>query len=327
MRRIGLAVVLVLGLALAPFAAEAPQVTIGVLCGGFGCPFAGPKEYSRPLIDALAHVGLIQGRRLAWDMASITSSEDRIANEAPKLVSRHPTLILVWGTVAAAQAAKDATRTIPIVLMAVPDAVDNGLVDSLARPGRNITGMSVPTIDLIIKQLQVLREINTRLKTIVVVQGDLGRGERQTVDRLRGAAASLRLDSGFSVTDLSNVEQALAAAPAGGSAVVAIGNMSLTAHHRLRELAIERKLPLVMPWCLCEGRGSRTLLISYGPRFSAVAERTATLIDRIVKGARPEDLPVEEPVSYELFIDGVMAKALGLTIPPGVRARADEIIE
>jgi putative ABC transport system substrate-binding protein len=327
MRRIGLAVVLVLSLFPAPLSAEAQQVKIGVLCAGLACPFSGPQEYFRPIIEALARVGLVQGRTLAWDLGSITSSEDHIAIEAPKLVSRHPTLIFVWGNVAAAQAAKDATRTIPIVLMAVPDAVENGLVDSLAHPGGNITGMSVPTIDLIIKQLQVLKEINTRLKTIVVVQGDLGRGERQTVDRLRGAAASLRLDGGFSVTDLSNVEQALASAPAGSSAVVAIGNMSLTAHHRLKELAIARKIPLVMPWRASEGAGSRTLLISYGPRFSAVAERTAAIIDRIVKGARPEDLPIEEPVSYELFIDGVMAKALGLTIPSGVRLRADEIIE
>jgi len=325
MRRIGLAVVLALSLCLEPLAAQTQQVKIGVLCAGM-CAFGHPQG-SQPLIDALARVRLVQNRTLVWDIGGITSSEDQITIEAQKLVSRRPTLILVWGNVAAAQAAKDATRTIPIVLLAVPDVVEQGLVDSLGRPGSNITGTSVPTLDLIIKQLQVLKEINTRLKTIVVVQGDLNRGDRQTMDHLRGAAASLGLDSGFSVTDASNVQRALAAAPAGTSAVVAIGNISQTAHHQLRESAIERKLPLVMPWSWQLAGLSGTLLISYGPRFSALAERTATLIDRIVKGARPDDLPVEEPTSYELVIDGVVAKALGLTIPPSVRVRADEIIE
>jgi len=326
MRLIELAVVVAINLFVASLA-EAQQVKIGVLCAGFGCPPSGGNmEASWRLIDKLARVGLVQGRTLGWDFGSVTGSEDQIRIEAQKLVSRNPTLILVWGNVAAAQAAKEATRIIPVVLLAVPDVVEHGLVDSLGRPGGNITGVSVPTIDLIIKQLQVLREINTRLKTVVVVQGDLG-GEPKTVDRLRGAAASLRLDAGFSVTGLSNVEQALAATPAGGSVVVAIGNMSRTAHQRLKELALARKLPLVMPWLPWQGQGSGILLLAYGPRFSAVAERIAALIVRIVNGARPEDLPVEEPTSYELVIDGVMAKALGLTIPPSVRARADEIIE
>ena len=101
-------------------------------------------------------------------------SEDQVVGEAQKLVSRRPDLILVWtGSVAAARAAKDATHTIPIVLMAVPDVVEHGLVDSLARPGGNITGISIPVYDLTIKQLQVLKEINPRLQRIVVVQGDL----------------------------------------------------------------------------------------------------------------------------------------------------------
>jgi putative ABC transport system substrate-binding protein len=97
---------------------------------------------------------------------------------------------------------------------------------------------------------------------------------------------------------------------------------------RILQLARERKLPLIRPWRAWQGSaGSGTVLIAYGPRFSAVAERTAALIDRIVKGARPGDLPVEQPTSYELVIDGVMAKALGITIPQGVRARADEVLE
>jgi putative ABC transport system substrate-binding protein len=303
----------------------ARQVRIGVLCAGF-CPFGGPEYSYRPLIDALAGVGLVQGRTLVWDIGGVVSSEDQIALEAQKLVSRRPALILVWpGNVAAARAAKGATHTIPIVLMAVADVVEHGLVDSLGHPGGNITGTSVPLHDLIVKQLQVLKEINTRLKNIVVVQGDLDLGERQAMDRLRGAAASLQLDGGISVTDVSNVERALAAAPAGASAVLAIGNMPIVVHRRVRILAFERKLPFVVPWRAWQGQSST--LITYGPRFPAVAERTAALIDRIVKGARPGDLPVEEPTSYELVIDGVMAKALGLTIPPGVRARADEVLD
>ena len=140
MRLIGLAVVLVLSLILAPLAVEAQpagrQVKIGVLCAGT-CPFGGPVGQAiEPLTTALERVGLVRGRTLAWDTFGVVNSEDQIAVEAQKLVSRRPDLILVWpGSVRAARAAKDATRTIPIVLMAVPDVVEHGLVDSLGRPG------------------------------------------------------------------------------------------------------------------------------------------------------------------------------------------------
>jgi putative ABC transport system substrate-binding protein len=212
-----LPVVAAVGVLMGALAGEAQQtarqVKIGVLCAGF-CPFGGPERSYQPRNDALAGVGLVQGRTLVWDIGGVINSEDQVAIEAQKLVSRNPTLILVWpGNVAAARAAKDATRSIPILLMAVPDVVEHGLVDSLGRPGGNITGISVPMDDLLIKQMQVLKEISTRLKGIVVVQGDLDRSERQTMDRLRKAAASLQLDAGIRVTDLRNVEQALVPRP------------------------------------------------------------------------------------------------------------------
>jgi putative ABC transport system substrate-binding protein len=301
-------------------------VKIGVLCAGL-CPFGGPEGAIEPLTTALERVGLVRGRTLAWDTFGVVNSEDQIAVEAQKLVSRRPDLILVWpGSVRAARAAKDATRTIPIVLMAVPDAVEHGLVDSLGRPGGNISGTSIPLYALTLKQLEVLKEINQRLKVIIVVHGDLDRGERKMLDRLREAAASLRLDdAGISVADVRNGEQVLAAAPPGISGVLVFGNIHNNVHRRLRDLALERKLPVILPWREWAVGGST--LIAYGPRFPAVAERTAALIDRIVKGSRPGDLPVEEPTSYELIIDGVMAKALGLTIPPGVRSRADDVLD
>jgi putative ABC transport system substrate-binding protein len=317
-------------LLLVPLAGEAQQparpVKIGVLCAGL-CPFGGPEASARPIFEALERVGLVRGRTLVLDIGGVVTSDDQMNVEAQRLVSRRPDLILVWtGNVAAARAAKDATHTIPIVLMAVPDVVEHGLVNSLARPGGNISGTSIPTYDLTIKQLQVLKEINPRLKSIVVVQGDLTRGERQTVERLRGAAESLRLDAGVNATDLANVEQVLAAAPAGASAVLVIGNIPNPLQRRVGALALERKLALIGAWRAWQGGGSSTL-IAYGPRFPAVAERTAAFIDRILKGARPGDLPVEEPTSYELIIDGVIAKALGLTIPPSVRARADNVLD
>src|SRR5262249_30308235 len=163
-----------------------------------------------------------------------------------------------------------ATRTIPIVLMAVPDAVEHRLVDSLGHPGGNLTGITVPLFDLTMKQLQVLREIDPRLKGVIVVHGDLDRGPRQTVDHLRGAAASLRL--GISETEARNVEQALAAAPAGATGVLAIGSMPIAVDRRIRVLALERKLPFIMPWRAWEG-GSTSTLIGYGPHFPTVAER------------------------------------------------------
>ena len=328
MRLIGLAVVLVASLQLATLAVHAQpvgqQVKIGVLCAG-ACGFGGGAVGYRPLTDALDRVGLVEGRSLVWDLGGVVASENEINAAAAKLVSRRPDLILVWaGNVAAAQAAKAATKAIPIVLMAVPDVVERGLVASLSRPGGNITGTSVPMYDLMIKQIEVLKEINPRLRGLVAAHGALDRAERETIDRLRAAVGSLRLDAGITVTDLSNVDQALVAAPARASAVLVIGNIPYVTERRIRQLALERKLPLITPW---RPWGSGTALIAYGPRFAAVTERTATLIERIVKGARPSDLPVEQMTSYVLVIDGVMAKALGLTIPPGVRARADEVLE
>ena len=329
--RLTVAVMLVVVALMVPLAADAQltvrPVKIGVVCVG-GCPFGGPGAEYRPLIEALGRVGLVQGQSLAWDIGGVVVSEEMIKAEAMKLVSRRPDLILVWaGNVTAARVVKDATKTIPIVLMAMPDAVENGLVASLGRPGGNITGMSVPTYDLTIKQLEVLKEINPRLKSIIVFQGDLDRGERQTLDRLRGAAASLHLNTSITVTDVRSVEQALAAAPPGASTVLAIGNIPYVVLARVKRLALERQLPLIIPGQPWEGGRGRVTLIAYGPRYSVVAERTAVLIDRILKGARPADLPVEQATSYELTIDGVMAKALGLTIPPGVRARADEVLD
>jgi putative ABC transport system substrate-binding protein len=323
-------VLLAVGVLVVPCAGEAQQaarqVKIGVLCAGL-CPFGGSMGAIEPLTTALERVGLVRGRTLAWDTFGVVRSEDQIAVEAQKLVSRRPDLILVWpGSVRAARAAKDATGTIPIVLMAVPDAVEHALVESLGRPGGNISGTSIPLYALTLKQIEVLKEINQRLKGIIVVDGDLDRGERKMLDRLREAAASPRLDAGISVADVRNYEQVLAAAPPGTSSVVVFGNIHNNLNSRRRDLALERKLPLIMPWREWGGGGSGTL-IAYGPRFPAVAERTAALIDRIVKGARPRDLPVEAPTSYELIIDGVITKALGLTIPPKVRARADDVLD
>src|SRR5262245_15691461 len=315
----------------APLAADAQPtarpVKVGMLCAG-ACPFgAGVIGRPRSLANALERIDLVEGRSLVWDIGGVVASEDGIDVEASKLVSRRPDLILVWpGNVAAARAAKAATQAIPIVLMAVPDVLEHGLVTSLNRPGGNITGTSVPTYDLTVKQVEVLKEINPRLKGIVVVHDGIDRAERQFMDRLRGAATSLHL--GITMTDLKNVEQAVAKAPAGAATVLTIGNISQVTERRIRQLAFERKLPFIRPWRVWEGVGvPGTALIAYGPRFSAVADRTTALIDRILRGARPGDLPVEQLTSYELVIDGVMAKAFGLTIPPGVRARADQVLD
>jgi ABC-type uncharacterized transport system substrate-binding protein len=236
-------------------------------------PFGGPVGAIEPLTTALERVGLVRGRTLAWDTFGVVRSEDQIAVEAQKLVSRRPDLILVWpGSVRAARAAKDATGTIPIVLMAVPDAVEYALVESLGRPGGNISGTSIPLYALTLQQIEVLTEINQRLKGIIVVHGDLDRGERKMLDRLREAAASPRLDAGISVADVRNYEQVLAAAPPGTSSVLAFGNIHNNVNSRLRDLALARTLPLIMPWR--EWGGGSGTLIAYGPRFPAVAERT-----------------------------------------------------
>jgi putative ABC transport system substrate-binding protein len=161
------------------------------------------------------------------------------------------------------------------------------------------------------------------------VQGHLDPGERKTVDRLRRTATSLGLDTGgINIIDAANMEQALSTAQRSASAILGIGSWPAVVQSRIPRLALERKLPLIMPWrAWGSASGSTNTLIAYGPHFPTVAERTATLIDRIIKGTRPGDLPVEQPTSYELIIDAVMAKALGLTIPQSVLLRADQVIE
>jgi putative ABC transport system substrate-binding protein len=333
-RKARIALILVLGGlltfggSLAPPAVEAQHkltpVRIGVLCAGL-CLF--PFLPSQPFISALERFGLTPGHTLAWDIGGVVASADQIDAEAKKLVARRPDLLLVWsGSAAAARAARDATQSIPIVLMAVSNVVELGLVDNLRRPGGNISGTTVPLFDLTLKQLQMLKEINPKLRHLLVVQGDLDPGERQMVDRLRGMAAALGFPDGISFTSPEEIEKTLITTRRATAGILALGNMPHVIDRRVRALSLDQKMPLITPWRTWE-RGGSTTLIAYGPHFPSVAERTASIIDRVLKGARVGDIPVEEPTRYELIIDGVMAKALGLRIPPTVRARADEVLE
>jgi putative tryptophan/tyrosine transport system substrate-binding protein len=281
--------------------------------------------YYQSLIEGFRNLGYVEGRNIAL--------EHRFPNEVPEVFDRMAAELVslkcdvLVGAGAAGRHLKTATKTIPIVFMFIPDPVGAGLVENFARPGANVTGMSNFSVQLSAKRLQYLKEIVPAVTRVGLLINPNIKISNLYVQEATEAAIKLGIDTqAFEVRSLSDFEPAFdAMVRAGMQGVVANGeSLIFQARKVIADLALARNLPS----CgyvreLLEAGG----LISYGVDQRAMARRAAVYVDRILKGDKSADLPVEQPTRFELLINLKTAKVLGVIVPPTLIAHADEVIE
>ena len=327
MRLIGLAVVLILSLALAPLAAEAQPAgkvyRIGVL-SPFSSSFD-PGPSFEAFRQTLRELGYAEGRNIALEYR--WARYERLPGLTAELVRLGPDVIFSAWSTPAALATKQATTTIPIVFAGVGDAVGVGLVASLARPGGNVTGSTFITEETIGKQLELLKEVVPRISRVGVVINPVNPvyGPVLRASAAPARALGLQLEV-VGVQGAKDFEPAFRAAiKEHVDGLVVLRDAVLIANQaRLLTLAATARLPAMYGMREFVDSGG---FMSYGPSLGEMYRRAAYLVGKILKGAKPADLPVEQATKFELVINLKTAKALGLTIPKSILVRADEIIQ
>jgi len=322
-----LTVILTLVLLATPLAAQAqgpgkvPRV---------GYAFARVSSEDQHAWDAarqgLRELGYVEGQNIALEVRWAEGRYERLPALVAELV-RLKVDVLVVGTTPGALAAKSATRTIPIVMYAVGDPVGSGLVASLARPGGNLTGLSLFNREISGKRLELLKESLPSISRVAVLTNPGNPIHAVFWKETQAAAQTLGLQvQSIKVRGPEDFDDAFTAAARGRAEALLVFDDSLTLGYRTRlvALAAKRRLPAMYGLREFPDAGG---LVSYGPSNLDMYRRTATYVDKILKGTKPADLPVEQPTKFELVINFKTAKTLGLTIPPSVLARADEIIQ
>jgi putative ABC transport system substrate-binding protein len=276
--------------------------------------------------NGLAQLGYVEGQNIAIESRWAAGKYERLPGLAAELVQLKMDVI-VTAAVPAIRAVKEATGTIPIVMAVVVDPVATGLVASLARPGGNITGLSAMTPELVGKQLEMLREIVPKLSRVAVLWNPANPGNPPQLRAAELAAATLgtRLQplEARSPREIDSAFTAMSKERA-GALVVLVDVMFIDEGRRIADLAAARRLPAVYGLTEHVGAGG---LMAYAPSFLDSYRRAAAYVDKILSGANPGNLPIEQPTKFELVINLKTAKALGLTIPPSLLGRADEVIQ
>jgi ABC-type uncharacterized transport system substrate-binding protein len=322
MKTLALAMILALGLLAAPLAAEAQQAArvyrIGFLRSG-----PPPETFIEGFRQGLRELGYIEGQSITIEYG-LADSTDRLPGVVTELVRRHVDVLLASGTPPVA-AAKNATQTIPIVFVASIDPVASGTVASLARPGRNITGLAGIHADLMGKRLELLREAVPRLSRVTVLSNAANPGNAQYIGQGKRAAEALGVQLQVAaVQDAGDFDRVFSEA-GGASAQIQLDDVLFTSHRtQLVRLAARNRLPVMYGFKEFVQAGG---LMAYGPDYPDLYRRAATYVHKILKGAKPGDLPIEQPTKFELVINLKTAKALGLTIPQSLLLRADQLIE
>jgi ABC-type uncharacterized transport system substrate-binding protein len=277
--------------------------------------------------EGLRTLGYVEGQNLVIEYRSAEGRFDRLPDFAVELVRLHVDVIVAVVT-QASLAAKNATSTIPIVMMAVGDPVGAGLVASLARPGGNVTGTSGMAVEVASKLLELLQQVAARIHRVSVLWNPANEVfQGQMVKATEAAARSMGIQlQMLAARDVKEIDRAFAAMTKGrAEALVVLPDPVFVAQHsRIAVFAARNRLPSVSG---SSGYAEEGGLITYGPDFFELGRRTAAYVDRILKGAKPGDLPIEQATKFELAINLKTAKALGLTIPPSLLQRADQVIE
>jgi putative ABC transport system substrate-binding protein len=254
----------------------------------------------------------------------LADSAEQLPNAAAELVRRNVDVIIASGTPPVV-AAKNATRTIPIIFVAAIDPVATGVAASLARPGGNVTGFALMSADLMGKRLELLTEVLPGLSRVAVLSQAINPGNTEYIGQaeLGGRALGLQLQV-IAVHDPSDFERAFSEMR-GAGAVVQLDDVLFTSHRsQMVDLAARNQLPVMYALRDFVDVGG---LMAYGADLPDQYRRAGTYVDKILKGAKPADLPVQQPVKFDLVVNLKTAKELGLTVPPSVLARADEVIE
>jgi putative ABC transport system substrate-binding protein len=315
----------------APLAAQAQQASgpprIGYM--SFNLTVGDPRP-RHAFLQGLRDLGYVEGKNLVIEYRDAEGKPDRFPRLAAELAALKVSLILTGGGTLGAMAAKRATSTIPVVFGAVGDPVSEGLVTSLARPGGNVTGLAVNSPELASKSLELLKQAVPELTQVALLLKPDATHPADTQERIRvWDAAARALGMKLRVVEARGSEHFdrafadITRARAGALTVVSTPVFDAEPQ-RLVELAAKHRLPAVYTFKAYVDAGG---LMSYGPDISDLYRRAAIYVDKILKGARPADLPVEQPKKFELFINLKTARALGLTIPPSLLARADQVVE
>ena len=300
---------------------KAPR--IGFLIGVSPSAFAARTEAFR---QGLRELGYVEGKNMVIEWRYAEGKLDRLPALAAELV-RLKVDVIVTAAPSSTRAAKEATSTIPIVMAYDSDPVGNGFVASLARPGGHITGLSSLAPEISGKQLELLKEIVPRLSRVAVLGNSTNPGNAQALKEIELAAGVFGVKLQYlDVLDSKDIETAFRAASKGrAEAVLVLQNLVLTSHrYQLVELAVKSRLPAIYDRREFVEDGG---LMTYSVSSTDLFRRAATYVDKILKGAKPADLPVEQPIKFELVINLKAAKQIGLTIPPWVLMRADKVIK
>jgi putative ABC transport system substrate-binding protein len=320
-RALGFCVVLVVLLTAAHPAAAMPRI-------GLLSPFA-PADttaWHQAFRQGLKDLGWVEGRNIAIEYRYAHGKRDQLPGLAAELVDLKVDVMVVSVTTDAV-VMRDATRTIPIVMVSPGDPVGTGLVASLARPGGNITGLSQVAPDLAGKRLELLKELVPRLSVLAVIWDRKSRVSVLSWKEMSAPARALGIElHSLEVQSPSEFDKAFAGATRAraGAVVIMPGPMFVTNQKRLADLAAKHRLPSIFHLTEFVDAGG---LVAYGPDRSDLFRRAAAYVDKILKGAKPGDLPIEQPNKFELAINLKTARALGLTVPGSLLLRVNRVVE
>ena len=312
----------------APVGAEAQQAgkvyRIGLL--DYSAPDPARQAWWKAFRQQMRLLGYVEGQNVRFEARSAQSDYDQLQKIAAELVGRKMDLIVTGGTNAGI-AAKRATSTIPIVTASGGDPVASGVAASLSHPGGNLTGMTSINSELAAKRLELLRNVAPRASRVAILWDERNAGNRLGMDDAEAAAKTLGLTiRSVPMRSPEALEAAFATVVRDRADALIIFTISslFPYRRRLAELAVKHRLPTVVGVREYVEAGC---LASYGTDYPDLFRRAATFVDKILKGAKPGDLPVEQPTKFELVINLKTAKALGLTISPSLLQRADQVIE
>ena len=307
-----------------PLCAQAQQAAktaqLGVLL--FSSPAGDPNLAS--FRRGLGELGYVEGKNLNTVYRFAEGKPERLAGLAMELAALKPDAIFALGG-DVAPFARNATSTIPIVAAVSVDPVQSGIVASLARPGQNVTGVTYVSSELAAKRLQFLKEAAPRISRVAVLWNPDHIDPEYRETEATGRSLGLHVQS-LEVRTLEDFDAAFQAAEEGrAEAIVVVSSRLMTfARQRIIEFGARRRLPVVSGWGPWAQAGA---LLSYGPDLDASVRRAAALVDRVLKGANPANLPVEQPTKFDLVINLKTAATLGLTIPPSLRTQATYLVE